>query len=384
MRRLTGLDGLRGIAALIVVIYHTSLVAEPYLNTHRVGDAWWWISASPLKFLTAGPEFVLVFFILSGLVVALPALREGFGWTKYYAARLIRLYVPVWAALAVSALLVLSLPRNSSMVAKGSWMATSNATSATSSTLFSQAGLTRASYNLDNVMWSLRWEIVFSIALPLFILLAARIGRFWVPAIGVAASLYTVGTFANNAQLTYLPLFLAGTLAAVHIEEITTWARKRSGRFWTLTASASALLIVLGPIVGRLPGAGALATFATGAAAFGAVGLVLSVIGSPTLDSALSARVPQFFGKISFSLYLVHVPLLTVVTYLVGDSAWILIAALVPPLAVATGWGFYLAVERPSQKAAKSIGAAAGRAVRIRRPAREWHSLVVASPIRHW
>jgi peptidoglycan/LPS O-acetylase OafA/YrhL len=384
MRRLTALDGLRGIAALIVVIYHTSLVAEPYLNTHRVGDAWWWISASPLKFLTAGPEFVLVFFILSGLVVTLPALREGFGWTKYYIARLIRLYVPVWGALAVSALLVLTLPRDSSMVANGSWMATTNATSANASLLFGQAGLTRASYSLDNVMWSLRWEIVFSVALPLFIGLAALIGRFWIPAIAVAAALYTVGIFANNAPMTYLPLFLAGTIAALHIEQITAWAKNRGARFWTITAATSVLLIIVGPMIGRVPDVGDLAKFATGAAGFGAVGLVLSVIGSPLLDRALSARVPQFFGKISFSLYLIHVPLLTVVTYLVGDSSWILIAAIVPPLAILAGWGFYTLLERPSQKAAKTVGAAAARAVRIRRPAREWHSLVVASPIRHW
>ncbi len=54
---------------------------------------------------------MLVFFVLSGLVVALPALRKGFSWRAYYPARLARLYLPIWGSLALAAALVLLIPR---------------------------------------------------------------------------------------------------------------------------------------------------------------------------------------------------------------------------------------------------------------------------------
>ena len=51
--RLTGLDGLRGIAAVIVLLYHLSLVARPFVDTGADGDAWWWLTHTPLKLFTA-------------------------------------------------------------------------------------------------------------------------------------------------------------------------------------------------------------------------------------------------------------------------------------------------------------------------------------------
>lgn len=66
--RITGLDGLRGFASLAVVLFHLSLIARPELSE----TTWAWLTQSPLKILFPGTESVLVFFALSGLVVALP------------------------------------------------------------------------------------------------------------------------------------------------------------------------------------------------------------------------------------------------------------------------------------------------------------------------
>ena len=173
MKRLTQLDGLRGIAALIVVIFHLSLIAQPFLDTNSTGDAWWWISETPLRLATDGTQAVLLFFVLSGLVVALPALRAGFtsfSWKKYFASRFLRLYIPAWGALALAAILIFCIPRVSSNVTSNYWLANTNAKSIQPLTLLQDATLMKVGNAADNVLWSLRWEIVFSLLLPLFVL----------------------------------------------------------------------------------------------------------------------------------------------------------------------------------------------------------------------
>ena len=77
--RPTALDGLRGLAAMHIVLRLLYLVAVPFLKTTggtSPGSPYWWISNTPLKALSAGSEAVLVFFVLSGVVVALPALGK--------------------------------------------------------------------------------------------------------------------------------------------------------------------------------------------------------------------------------------------------------------------------------------------------------------------
>ena len=106
--RLTALDGLRGLAAFVVVLHHITLIATPLIQpaagtTAPLFGLWWWLENTPLKLLSAGRESVLVFFVLSGVVVVLPALkRVDFSWPGLIASRLIRLLLPAWAAIALA------------------------------------------------------------------------------------------------------------------------------------------------------------------------------------------------------------------------------------------------------------------------------------------
>ena len=348
-------------AAGIVVLYHLSLVAQPYLDTGQVGDAWWWISATPLKIMTAGSEGVLVFFVLSGLVVALPSLQNSFAWRGYYLTRLLRLYVPVWVALAIAATLVVLLPRDPSMVTAGSWVATTNATTTSVAKWLSDASLTRAGYDLDNVLWSLRWEVVFSVTLPLFVAVALLLRRAWLVGMATALGISIFGTVVGSDPVTYLPLFLVGTIAALHLDEIQSWARCRGPASWRAISIAAISLSLCNPILTRLlPAGGLVALIETGAAGAGASGVVLCALCSPAWRRALSTRVPGFLGRISFSLYLVHVPIIATVSYLVGDRLWWLVALISIPISVVAGWLFHRAVERPSHRLAKAAGAERG------------------------
>lgn len=355
--RLRSLDGVRGIAAIVVLIYHLSLIAKPYLDTGRRFDAWWWIAQSPLKLFTAGTEAVLVFFVLSGLVVSLPAIRAGFSWLEYYPRRLVRLYFPVWGALILAAALLLARPRSIGDVRPGSWLADTSAFTITPGFLLSHASLTRVGYSLDNVLWSLRWEIAFSLLLPVFVLVARLLRNHPVLAGSTALLQHGMGRVLREDSLIYLPVFFAGTLLAVNLGAVQEWARHRGRSFWAVEIITSLVLIVFSHTArGVLPGGATLSAMYKDLAVLGAVGIVLAALGSGYAQKALTARLPRWLGKISFSLYLVHVPILQSVGFAVGDENWLLIAAVGLPASLVVGWMLHATVEVPSHRFARRLG----------------------------
>lgn len=111
---MAALDGLRGLAALVVVLHHCAMThpafAQAMLRPREPparGSTVWWLTRTPAYILVAGHEAVFIFFVLSGLVLTLPRLKsEPDPWRAYYPARLVRLYLPVVAAVLVAAVAV--------------------------------------------------------------------------------------------------------------------------------------------------------------------------------------------------------------------------------------------------------------------------------------
>ena len=356
--RLASLDGLRGVAALIVVVYHLSLVARPFLDNRTTGDAWWWLTQTPLKLFTAGTESVLVFFVLSGVVVSLPALRAGFGWSGYYGGRMLRLYLPVWASLALAAVLIALLPRDVSAITQGAWIDRANAHTLSLRQLLEEASLWRATYDVNNVLWSLRWELVFSLALPLFVWAASRLRAHWHLAAALAIVVTVSGRLLHVDALVYLPVFFLGSLIAVRLPELLAWPPPRS--FWTIATIASLGLLIASWLVRPIEGAIS-SEVLWGLSGVGAAGLVVVAIASPWARRMLSTAVPRWLGKVSFSLYLVQAPIIATLAFALGDERWKLIAALGVPLSLGAAWLFYRFVERPSHVLAKRVSARLNR-----------------------
>lgn len=360
--RLHSLDGLRGIAAVVVLLYHLSLIARPYLDTGDRGDAWWWLTETPLKLATAGTEAVLVFFVLSGLVVALPALRPAFSWRAYYPARLIRLYLPIWASLALATALVVLFPRPVAEVTAGSWVARASATGRPDWSWLLEATLWPRSYDLNNVLWSLRWEVAFSLLLPLFVLVAAGSRRWWWPAVLLCIAAPVAGRIWQIDALVYLPAFLLGALIAAKRDEILSWAADRGPSTWPILGGVSALLLVASWAARSFtPESHLESDVLWGLSGAGAAGLVVVAMCSPSARTVLEVRPVQWLGRISFSLYLVQAPLLATLAYAFGDERWWLVAAVGIPGTVLVAWLFHLLVERPSHRLARMVSRRLGR-----------------------
>lgn len=363
--RISTLDGVRGIAALIVVVHHLSLVARPSIDD----TTWAWLTQSPLTILLAGTEWVLVFFVLSGLVVALPALRAGFSWLRYYPARILRLYLPVIGALLLATALILCVPRDPATMPEGSWMRDAHVASVTPLYFLENASLLKETYGINNVLWSLRWELFFSLLLPLFVWVALR-GRRWSIALAALCACATVaGRLLHEDPLVYYPVFLLGTILAVNLDRLRDWTREvRHGSVvWSGLAVLAGTLLMASQLARPLAPADSPASDVLwGLSGVGAALIVVLAITWPTFGRVLDHRFPHWLGRISFSLYLVHVPLIATLAYLFGQERWWLTCLVGLPLSLLLAEGFYRVVEVPSHRLARATGDRVGALTRRR------------------
>src|SRR3954447_701965 len=99
-RRVVGLDGLRGLAALFVVLHHCYLMSYPGYPVNT-GPSW-------LSWLLYGHLAVVVFIALSGFSLAVAPARRGWrlgGKARFAHRRAWRILPPYWAALIFSVIM---------------------------------------------------------------------------------------------------------------------------------------------------------------------------------------------------------------------------------------------------------------------------------------
>lgn len=355
-RRLRSLDGLRGLAALVVVLHHLSLMwpslADPYRGQQAHGWAWL-MTYAPTRILLSGREAVLVFFVLSGVVLSLPYFdgRGGPSWTAYYPRRLCRLYLPVWGSLVVAT----SLVALDSSSAAPSWVFADRHLPSVGRVL-GDAGLLGGVSFLNGPLWSLRWEMWFSLLLPLYVL-AGRAARHR-PALAIIAlgAVTMLGQYRHHDSLLYLPVFAAGVLLTTRWDDLGERLRRLTPSAWWLVLAASVVLLTADWPARLLDEHQALArALAAPLTCAGAVGLVVAFAFAPRCRSLAQGPFCQFVGKRSFSLYLVHWPVIAFVVAVLGSHRALVVVVATPLILLVTE-GFYRAVERPSTRLSRRLG----------------------------
>ena len=360
--RVTQLDGLRGIAALVVVACHV-LSTLPGIGSVVEGDrsaglstAGEWAVFSPLHILWNGTPAVHVFFVLSGFVLVLPFTRPGAkGWAQYYAKRFFRLYLPAWASLAVAVALILLIPRTASPL-QSPW-ADMYVVDPTVGQVLKDASLMLNASTINTPLWSLKWEVAFSLLLPAYVFLALRWRRFWYLKIGLALLLAAVGAVQDIEWLSYLPIFAIGAVLGVERERLGELTRRWPRVVWFFVAAAGLFMANAEWISPEKPMTGVRAVVTVGAML-----LVLLFVFCASAARLGNTAVAQWLGRVSFSLYLVHLPIILAGVTLLRSVSLPLALAVSVAASLVIAELFFRYVEQPSHR----LSTAAGRAVRRR------------------
>jgi peptidoglycan/LPS O-acetylase OafA/YrhL len=380
--RVRALDGLRGLAALVVLEHHALLAAVPRLAgpygngpLPARGSLEWLLVYTPLHVFWAGPEFVVVFFVLSGFVLSLPVARGGrLRIAAYYPARLLRLYLPVWAALALAAGLHVAVSHR--VVPGASWWLNAHAQPLSTRALRWDALLERhaGDWGFTSVLWSLHWEVLFSLALPALLPLAlrARAGVWNALAIALcfgAIAEHGASGGVSGEYLLELPPFVLGVLLAFRHEQLARLAARLAAR----TVGNVALELALGAVaVGGLSadwwlpaGIETAPLVAAGACAALVAALVVGSCGR-----VLCSRPLRWSGRRAFSIYLVHEPLVVALAFALGGRpAPVAFVVLATVSALALAAVFFVVAEAPAHRLARRWAArhagAASAGVRV-------------------
>lgn len=340
LRHVDSLDGLRGIAATIVLIGHTNVALEKPLEVLVS------IRQSPLAILINGFGAVHLFFILSGFCLASSAARNrsATDLSQFYVRRFFRIHPPYMFALLAAWLLSFSYDVSQANGGLSRWMLDLAGIHLTVPELLRYLCIPGNAGNQLSAGWSLFVEAVFSFLLPPMMWLVRR--SHWALLLGLTAYPALVMDF-TPAVLRYGLYFALGIAL---FEE-----RERLGRFFArLSTPSAALFVIAGLGFFAAPVAFALFYKRSGPilSAIGGTLLVAAAAFLPRVRSFLSAPALAHHGRVSYSFYLLHLPVLTVCVGLVSGPATLFegLTVLVASLLITTGLAelVYRGVERPS------------------------------------
>ena len=308
------LQGLRGVAVLLVLLGHASV---PFLPGGFIG--------------------VDVFFVLSGFLITAVLLRDyatngriHFG--VFYARRVRRLLPTAALVLVVTTIAgvaILGVDASRDLVVSAAWTAVFLG----NVHLIANGNDYFASDSLPSPFqqyWSLAVEEQFYLVWPVLLLLGLAVGkRLFTPRVGALAvvSLATVASFAwalrqtgDDPAAAYYSTFTrawelgVGALLALAVPYLPDLTRRAAG----ITQLAGLSLIGLGAvgISAQTPYPGVAALLPVGGAAL----IIAAGVSTLPRPDALANPVLTHLGDISYAAYLWHWPLLVLPIYITGET----------------------------------------------------------------
>jgi peptidoglycan/LPS O-acetylase OafA/YrhL len=365
VERNASLDGMRGFSALVVVLSH---IVAGFLPAVYFGDqkAEWnlletLLTTTPAFFVINGTFHVHVFFVLSGYVIAGSSAGNRIPLLTQFLARVLRLSLPCAAAIIIT-YVVFKMDAMHMAKAAGlvdhSWIKSQYPTA---DVFWIDAVIDAlGNYYVEGgsrfvpVLWTMQRELIGSVGIYVIYKCA--------PTAGLRIALYVVVSVicvvACLEPQNYICFAAGAAMYDLHVSKAVSSER------------IAAIALTFGVFFGGKPPFGApsdasvyvsLVRIAESLHAtsliypVGALLLLFGVLASPRLQKLLGGRFGTFLGRISFSLYLVHFPLLGSVlaggfVYFGHTSAiaFTFVTLVYLGVLIAASLTFYALVERPT------------------------------------
>jgi peptidoglycan/LPS O-acetylase OafA/YrhL len=327
-----GIDSLRAIAALIVMLGHFGLTPSNMFGDHKADL--FALMRMVSNCLFNGPAAVIIFFVISGFCIHFPQTRAGsqLSVRRFYIRRAVRIGLPAFATL-----------------------------------ILYNGALHLEIVNLnDSVLWSVICECIYYALYPALLIFGRRLGWAVVFAITYVAATALCASHLGALRagengypamgwLTWivgLPCWILGCCLAEYRKKFTSVS---SSRLWAVRAGIYIMTFFL--MVAKFHGHSVLFSncftlnlFAVPVAAW--IGLEMA-----SRSRAGTSRLLEWAGKWSYSLYLIHpvsAPLLAMLgvpVSLSSESYHLTIIA----FALALSFCFYLTIERPAHQIAVTL-----------------------------
>ena len=329
------LESVRGLAALVVVFNHLVLAFYPQMHnwmnrpevSAAVPAALRPLAAPPLNVTHNGAFAVAVFFVLSGFVLSYSFFRAD-GAEKRSASlasaavrRYFRLVFPILASVLLAYALLRAgalyhrqlasflhgqpgwVPSEDDWWVGGQWNIEPRLASALREGLFGVFFSFDPARTYSAVLWTMGIELAGSFFVYSFLALFGGLRNRWIIYVLIGGALAALGGY-------HMLAFLAGVALS---DACAAWERRqagpaRTGRWEPLLAYGGLALCAAGLCAGAMWWDGSLPVHvpARPAALLGATMLIAGSALSPLVRRLLNRAPVVFLGKVSFSMYLLH------------------------------------------------------------------------------
>lgn len=374
-KRIESIDAVRGIASITVINFHilASFLIFYKGNYDQEYDSLWikFLVESPFKLLWGGIGFLL-FFVISGIVLTAMFDRRKVIYKDFLLKRFTRIYVPYFIFMSISIILLVMFQGYNDVTGMSPnyerrWDHYPSLLSIASFLLL----MNYDTANVNGVVWTLYHELRIAFVFPIIAFIVLKLK--WIKSIFIAL-LFSFGTMTilfilayfigdnilgdvvNNfgdtffyTYFTFIGAFLY-KYKEVYKAYIIEWSN-----FTKIIITLIGLMLIANKWMYNFVDISdfRLQDIISG---IGILILMMLILSSDKIESAATHGLFKFLGRISFSLYLTHIPVIMLCTTLLSSHIGLINSFVVAYILIfPISYLLHKTIEMPSSKAADSL-----------------------------